>query len=275
MRYVELVSGIKSSALGFGCAPVMGSVGPESARIAIRAALDVGITHFDLARSYGYGAAETFVGRQLKSVRDEVVIVTKFGIRATAAARWLGSLKPMVRALRGRRDGAASSGGAAGQGGRLARWMHQSVPLTPAMMRRSLEHSLRALASDRVEFLLMHEPSLVENFSDLAACAQDLKREGKIRGWGLASLVGSEPAGVVVGALDVLQSNVPAEQDAYRGIQQGSATTGRILFSPMRGTPGGNPRARLQRLLADFPNAVVLCSMFTPEHIRQNAAAAS
>ena len=57
MKKVELVKGIQSSVLGFGCAPILGSVGAKTATRAIDCAIDCGITHFDLARSYGYGEA--------------------------------------------------------------------------------------------------------------------------------------------------------------------------------------------------------------------------
>ena len=42
MRTVELVPGIKSSALGFGCAPILGAVDGAVARRALAVALDEG-----------------------------------------------------------------------------------------------------------------------------------------------------------------------------------------------------------------------------------------
>ena len=62
MKQIELSTGISSSVLGFGCAPILGSVDGRTAARAVACALDNGITHFDLARSYGYGAAEGFIG---------------------------------------------------------------------------------------------------------------------------------------------------------------------------------------------------------------------
>ena len=57
----------------------------ENARVMIRRAFDIGITHFDLANNYGppYGSAEENFGRILKQdfrdYRDEMVISTKAG----------------------------------------------------------------------------------------------------------------------------------------------------------------------------------------------------
>ncbi len=97
MRTVELVRGIKSSVVGFGCAPILGSVDGKKAKRAIHLALDNGINHFDLARSYGYGEAEKFVGKLLKGKRNEVVLASKFGIRANWKATLLRPVKPILR----------------------------------------------------------------------------------------------------------------------------------------------------------------------------------
>ena len=63
MRTVELIKGIHSSELGFGCAPIQGAVDSKSAKYAPDYAIDHGINHLDLARSYGYGDAEGLVGK--------------------------------------------------------------------------------------------------------------------------------------------------------------------------------------------------------------------
>ena len=59
----------------------------ERARVMLRTAFDLGITHFDLANNYGPppGAAEAFFGEALRTdfrgYRDELVISTKAGYR--------------------------------------------------------------------------------------------------------------------------------------------------------------------------------------------------
>ena len=76
-------SGLEVSAIGFGC---MGlnfgygrALGREDAVNLIRAAHDRGVTFFDTAEIYGPFTNEQLVGEALVSVRDKVVIATKFG----------------------------------------------------------------------------------------------------------------------------------------------------------------------------------------------------
>jgi L-glyceraldehyde 3-phosphate reductase len=79
-------SGLRLPALSLGLWQNFGGVRPlEGSRAVIRAAFDMGITHFDLANNYGppYGSAEESFGRilatDLASHRDELVISTKAG----------------------------------------------------------------------------------------------------------------------------------------------------------------------------------------------------
>jgi aryl-alcohol dehydrogenase-like predicted oxidoreductase len=237
----------------------------------------VGVNHFDLARSYGYGEAEALVGRELRSVRDEVVLVTKFGIRASAAAVWLRPLKPLFRALRGRKHpggcepepSGALPAKPAGWSGRL---FHERLPMTAATMRASLERSLRVLHTDRVEYFLMHEPAELSHFDELAAAAEELKRTGKIRAWGLACLQAALPAPEIPAGLDLWQTDAPPSPVQFAELRHQAGGKGLVLFSPLRGILATDRRDRLLRLWQEFPAAVVLCSMFTPAHIRQNAA---
>lgn len=289
MRTVELAPGVRSSVLGFGCAPILGSVDGATARRAIAVALDAGVTHFDLARSYGYGSAEAFVGRCLRGQRDRVVIATKFGITATPAARLTAPLKPMVRLLRkalGRRPVTAATSPAlvaphASAAPKMADFFHRRLPITPELMRASLEKSLRALQTDYVDCLFIHEPrGTVGGVEDLAALAAALKQEGKIRAWGLASAYADLSAQTALTPrLDVLQFDLPPDLPGRRRAQAAYATKPVIVFSPFRQAPDVPGGARvshadiLQGLWHDFPRSVVLCSMFNPVHIEANAIA--
>ena len=75
----------------------MGRVGRAESLRAIAAALDAGITHFDVARLYGYGEAEAVLGEALRGRRDRVVIASKFGLAATRTASALRGLKPLAQ----------------------------------------------------------------------------------------------------------------------------------------------------------------------------------
>ena len=74
---------LEVSAAGFGCMNRAWGVGPPIARQdairLIRAAYDRGVTLFDTAEAYGPFLSEELVGAALASVRDRVVIASKFG----------------------------------------------------------------------------------------------------------------------------------------------------------------------------------------------------
>jgi aryl-alcohol dehydrogenase-like predicted oxidoreductase len=72
--------------LGFGAWALggtgWGATSAESDRLAaVHRALELGITFFDTAPSYGDGASESLLGRALKGDRDRVAIATKVGPR--------------------------------------------------------------------------------------------------------------------------------------------------------------------------------------------------
>jgi aryl-alcohol dehydrogenase-like predicted oxidoreductase len=75
-------TGLRVSALGFGCGAVGGLMvrgDHAEQREAVATALNAGVTYFDTAPSYGDGASETNLGRVLTELRahDRVVVGTK------------------------------------------------------------------------------------------------------------------------------------------------------------------------------------------------------
>src|SRR5580704_5777538 len=107
MESTALVLGITSTRIGFGCAGLMREPSARKRQGLLAAAFDQGITHFDVARMYGLGAAEGELGRCARDRRDRVVIATKFGIEPASAsgrlahlqgpARWLLARYPALR----------------------------------------------------------------------------------------------------------------------------------------------------------------------------------
>lgn len=283
MRYVELIPGRRSSVLGFGCAPILGAVDRSTAERALGVALDAGITHLDLARSYGFGEAEECVGSFIRGRRDEMVLATKFGIQATWLARAAAPLKPLVRRLRPRLNAPVDApAGVPRPAPRsvFGSLLHRPVELTPGEMTRSVECSLRALRTDRLDILLLHEPGeVIARFDDLQEAAGRLKTAGKILGWGIAASVAHlDLHRAHMGCFDVLQMEVPAEAPAYRQWQELRTGLPTVLFSPRRGwaeRTSVSLEGRLARYWRDFPSAVVLCSMFSFGHIRTNTEVAS
>lgn len=76
-------SGLKLPAISLGAWETFGGyVGAELARGCIFRAFNLGITHFDLANTYGspQGRSEVIVGRALREVpREEIIVATKAG----------------------------------------------------------------------------------------------------------------------------------------------------------------------------------------------------
>ena len=84
---------------GGGIGAVWGSVEREEAVATVRAALDGGITHFDVAPSYGPGEAELVVGEALGgTVPDGVRITTKIALHEGEPADLERTLDESVRA---------------------------------------------------------------------------------------------------------------------------------------------------------------------------------
>jgi aryl-alcohol dehydrogenase-like predicted oxidoreductase len=84
-------TGLEVSRLGLGCGGLgEARVSDAEAERLVHAALDLGITFFDAARSYG--AAEERLGRALASKRrDDAVVSTKGGYGAAGCEDWTGA----------------------------------------------------------------------------------------------------------------------------------------------------------------------------------------
>ncbi|MBK7858241.1 MAG: aldo/keto reductase [Archangiaceae bacterium] len=78
-------TGLTVSALGLGCGP-LGELNQHDADLLVHTALDMGVTLFDCARSYGN--AEERLGRALKAWSGRRVIVTKGGYGVEGSEDW-------------------------------------------------------------------------------------------------------------------------------------------------------------------------------------------
>jgi aryl-alcohol dehydrogenase-like predicted oxidoreductase len=72
-------SDLEVSRVGLGCNNFGRRLDRERTRQVVEAALDVGVTFFDTAESYGGGDSERFLGAALAGRRADVVVATKFG----------------------------------------------------------------------------------------------------------------------------------------------------------------------------------------------------
>jgi aryl-alcohol dehydrogenase-like predicted oxidoreductase len=127
---------------GIGCNNFGRRIDESRAREVVDGAFEVGATLFDTADLYGSGASEEFLGKALRSRRDEAVIVSKFGMRTPP-------------------DGL--SGG------------------DPAWVARACEASLTRLATDRIDVYLLHTPDDATPIADTLTAMSRLVDEGKVR----------------------------------------------------------------------------------------------
>ena len=157
MKYRELGHGLKVSAIGVGCMPMIkgGNItygeeaDPQEAIKTIHKAIELGITFFDTAQIYGPFSNEELVGEAIKGKRDGLVIASKFGFRF---------------------DGNKITG----------------VDGTAANARASVEGSLKRLGIDCIDLFYQHRVDPATPIEDTVGGLADLVREGKIKHIGLS-----------------------------------------------------------------------------------------
>jgi D-threo-aldose 1-dehydrogenase len=165
--------------LGFGCSTLTYHANEAEAIHILEEAFALGITHFDVARSYGGGRAEGILGRFVRGRRSQLYLVTKCGFQP--AARGPGASRSIL---------VTRSAGVESLYRKARGWARKYVrrPYSPANVRHSLETSLRELGTDYVDCLLLHEAHVDEaNKRSLIAELERILTEGKIRSFGLGS----------------------------------------------------------------------------------------
>jgi aryl-alcohol dehydrogenase-like predicted oxidoreductase len=270
MDYVTLSEGLPpSSRLGFGCASVMGRVGRGPSLRAIAAALDAGITHFDVARLYGYGEAEALLGEALRGRRDRVVIASKFGLDPPRSAGALRVLKPIAQMLAAKVPGARTVlrslvGDAAQAQDRFS----------VASAQASLERSLAALKTDYLDILFLHDCAIEDLSDELLAFLERQVAAGSIRAYGVAADIDVVlPLYRRHGERLIFQlANSVCARNAELLV---GAERQVVAHSPFLGADrlrgrGEVHRAMLAYALAAKEVGVVLCSMLDPAHLKAN-----
>lgn len=162
MEYRVLGKNLKVSEIGFGCMGLSHAYGKpvdkkDGIRL-LREAVEMGYTFFDTAEVYGTAgnphANEELAGEALKSVRDKVVIATKFGIHFDMGSKDVN--KPLVPDSR------------------------------PEVIRASAEASLRRLDTDHIDLYYQHRNDPNVPIEEVAGVMAELMQEGKITHWGLS-----------------------------------------------------------------------------------------
>ena len=150
--------------IGLGCMNLSHAYGTPPAADAAEAllldALDRGVTLFDTASLYGFGANETLVGRVLKAHRQRIVLCSKGGM----------------------------TGQPAGPGGALQR----VIDGRPASIQRDCEDSLRRLGTEVIDVYYLHRwhkvgPGAVP-IEDSVGAMSRLVEQGKVRALGLSEV---------------------------------------------------------------------------------------
>ncbi|MEJ5991837.1 aldo/keto reductase [Ramlibacter sp. PS3R-8] len=146
-------------ALGLGCMNLSHAYGaPPSAEQGgnvLRAALDAGVTLFDTAALYGFGANETLVGRVLKADRGRITLCSKGG---------MAGVKDNDGVTRRVIDG------------------------RPESIRRDCEDSLRRLQTDVIDLYYLHRWDKKVPVEESMGAMSRLVEQGKVRTLGLSEV---------------------------------------------------------------------------------------
>ncbi len=148
------------SAIGLGCMNLSHAYGaPVSAEQGERVlltALDAGVTHFDTAALYGFGANETLVGKVLAQHRHRFTLASKCGMTGVDVK----GDGQKVRVIDGR----------------------------PATLKATCEAALQRLQTDVIDLYYLHRWDKQVPIEDSVGALADLVREGKIRAIGLSEV---------------------------------------------------------------------------------------
>ena len=148
----------KVAPIGLGCMNLSHAYGApptvaDAERLLLQA-LDAGVTLFDTAALYGFGANETLVGRVLKPHRSRITLCSKGGM---AGVQFDDGVKRVI-------DG------------------------SPKAIRRNCEDSLQRLGTDVIDLYYLHRwdkrVPIEESVGEMAR----LKAEGKVRALGLSEV---------------------------------------------------------------------------------------
>jgi len=146
------------SSIGLGCMNLSHAYGvapsPDAAAAVLLRALDLGVTHFDTAALYGFGANEELVGRTLGPLRSRFTLASKCGVQGVK------SEAGVRRVIDGR----------------------------PATLKQTCEDSLRRLNTDVIDLYYLHRWDKAVPIEDSVGGLSDLVREGKIRAIGLSEV---------------------------------------------------------------------------------------
>jgi aryl-alcohol dehydrogenase-like predicted oxidoreductase len=146
------------SAISLGCMNLSHAYGapppPEDSERLMLRALDLGVSMFDTAALYGFGANETLVGRVLKPHRSKFTLASKGGMAGVM------SDDGWKRVIDGR----------------------------PEAIRRNCEDSLKRLQTDVIDLYYLHRWDKRVPIEDSVGAMSRLVEQGKVRALGLSEV---------------------------------------------------------------------------------------
>ncbi|MEU5219679.1 aldo/keto reductase [Streptomyces sp. NPDC020807] len=141
-------------AIGLGCMNLSHAYGekvsPEQAERVLLTALDEGVTHFDTAALYGFGANEELVGRVLGPHRDRIVLASKCGMTGVDGTRVI--------------DG------------------------RPETLRRTVDEALTRLRTDVIDLYYLHRLDRAVPVEESVGAMAEMVASGKVRALGLSEV---------------------------------------------------------------------------------------
>ena len=120
--------------------------------------IDLGLRDFDHADIYGHYTEEENFGRVLKrrpDLKNKIRLTTKCGIKLTSENRPSHTIK--------------------------------SYDSTKAHILFSVDHSLKALSVECIDFLLIHRPDFLMDAAEIAEAFEKLKNAGKVKAFGVSN----------------------------------------------------------------------------------------
>ena len=156
MQKRTLGQNLEVSALGLGCMSMSSAYGPAADKgemiKMLRAAHDLGVTHFDTAEAYGPFANEELVGEGLQPIRDKVTIATKFGFD--------------IDLKTGARTGGTNS--------------------KPEHIKGVADACLKRLRTDHIDLFYQHRVDHGVPIEEVAGAVKELIAQGKVKHFGLS-----------------------------------------------------------------------------------------
>jgi len=147
--------GLVVSAIGLGCMTMTGGYGgrPDRGEMVklLHAAVELGVTFFDTAETYGPHTNEELVGEALAPYLDRVVVATKFANAIDPVER-----KPLGRLLR------------------------------PDEVAGAAEGSLRRLGVDAIDLYYQHRVNPAYPIEEFAGAVKELIEAGKVKRYGMS-----------------------------------------------------------------------------------------